>query len=101
MMLGGISDTEKPVTEELKMMLIRVQPEVLDEVRKSFNGPVVYLIPVSYESQMVAGVNYFVKYQLNESKVYYHVRIYKDLDNYLKVVRVSGPKTEADPIKYF
>jgi len=98
---GGITDEERPVTADEEALFAPLQPEIEAEVGKSMDGPIQSLVPQTYKSQVVAGVNYFVKYRVNESGVYYHARIYRDLEKQVHLVRISGPKTDADPIEYF
>jgi len=58
--------------------------------------------PLAFKTQVVAGINYFVKVRI--SNYIFHVRIYQRLPHENKapeVVRVIGPKSETEPIEYF
>jgi len=99
-MPGGISDNERPVTPEFRKQLLVVEPELKIKVAEQTNGPVSSLTPVAYKSQVVAGANYFVKYRIGDSDKYIHAKIYRDLQNNWELKKVSGIKTEADPIRF-
>jgi hypothetical protein len=100
-LVGGISDNEKAVTPELQKELKPIEPELKAKIEEEANGPVDSIEPIAYKTQLVAGVNYFVKYQLGSSDLYFHARIYRPLSGPIRLVKVSGPKTLSDPITYF
>jgi hypothetical protein len=102
-MPGGITDDEKSATPEFQAMLLPIMPEVRLRITAMSNGPVdeYEIVPISYKSQVVAGVNYFVKFTTGGSNPeYFHARIFRDLKRNLKLVKVVGPKKEEDPITY-
>lgn len=110
-MPGGITDTEKTVDSKLKQTLAPINTELLTKVdaiesesdnTEGYQQPT-EVVPVSYKSQVVAGVNYFVKYLIRPSGKYYHARIFRALGKNpeIKLVRIVGPKSENDPITYF
>jgi len=51
-------------------------------------------------TQVVAGVNYFVKIHLGDDE-YLHARIYKHFSEGPKLHGVQHPKTKDDPLVYF
>jgi len=51
-------------------------------------------------TQVVAGVNYFVKIDVGGGQ-YIHARIYKDLQQNLTLNSVQTGKSLGDPIQYF
>lgn len=58
------------------------------------------LKPVSYATQVVAGINYFVKIAVAEGE-YIHARIYRDLQRNVSVHSVQTDKSETDELAYF
>jgi len=102
---GGISNNEQPITRELATTFASVNTELLETVAAQSgvgsNGEKQTATPVAYKSQVVAGVNYFVKYHFMPADEYFHARIFKGLQGQVELVRVVGPKAEDDPIEYF
>jgi len=73
-----------------------VKPEIEAKAGRSFSE----LKPVSYATQVVAGVNYFVKLTSPEGH-FLHARIFRDLQSNVSVHSVQTDKTETDEITYF
>ncbi|XP_062594942.1 cystatin-A-like [Saccostrea cucullata] len=96
--VGGISQDARPVDQEIRELVDRVKGDILtqlpsNEERSMFE-------PISYKTQLVNGVNYFVKIQTGVNS-YIHVKIYS---NFRKTdVSLTGlevGKTAEDPINY-
>jgi len=112
-MPGGITDTEKVATEDVKSYVLETSPAIKKKAAAAFlssadgsgseqsqelfanDTP----IALSFKTQVVAGTNYFIKTKLG--KFCFHVRVYRDLKGNLSVSKVTGPVKETDPIKYF
>eukprot|EP00928_Gymnodinium_smaydae_P085884 TRINITY_DN6959_c0_g1_i1.p1 TRINITY_DN6959_c0_g1~~TRINITY_DN6959_c0_g1_i1.p1 ORF type:complete len:115 (-),score=26.44 TRINITY_DN6959_c0_g1_i1:86-430(-) len=56
--------------------------------------------PLSYKTQVVAGINYFVKVKVGAEKVV-HLRIYKHFSGSSQLSSVKTDCSETDPIEYF
>lgn len=109
--VGGISDDEKTPSDELKEIVKSLNAEIKSEALASFTGSdgeasslkehfrSASVVPLSHKTQVVAGVNYFVRTKIGD--YIFHVRIYRDLQRNASVTRVIGPKKESDPIGYF
>ena len=54
----------------------------------------------SYKTQIVAGINYFVKVEI-EDNTFIHLKIYKTLDNSSMLINYLYPLDINSPIKYF
>lgn len=54
--VGGVGD-EKPADDAVREVLQRVHSQVEKKVGKSFES----LKPIGYRTQVVAGMNYFIK----------------------------------------
>eukprot|EP01092_Planopodium_desertum_P006976 TRINITY_DN286_c0_g4_i1.p2 TRINITY_DN286_c0_g4~~TRINITY_DN286_c0_g4_i1.p2 ORF type:complete len:111 (+),score=32.22 TRINITY_DN286_c0_g4_i1:46-333(+) len=54
---------------------------------------------VSYTTQTVAGVNYFVK--VNVGSEHIHVRVFRDLSSHYSLHSAQHGKSATDPIVYF
>ncbi|CAM1154532.1 Uncharacterised protein r2_g4309 [Pycnogonum litorale] len=55
--IGGMSDTSTVLNDEVKGLVTQVKQAVEEKTGKTFD----VFVPVSYKTQTVAGVNYFVK----------------------------------------
>ena len=53
----------------------------------------------SFKTQVVAGINYFVKARLGDNV--FHARIYQDLNNGMCIHSIQKNKKLEDPIEYF
>lgn len=94
-MTGGIGEV-KEATEEVQSLLDQVKSDVEEAGGKTFET----FTAVSFKTQVVAGVNYFVKVKVGEGK-YIHVRIYKHFSGTVSFSSFQDDKTEEDPIEYF
>lgn len=98
MSCGGLGET-KAVTEEVK--------EICEQIRSKFETDLGRTFSVfeakSFKSQIVAGVNYFVKVHVGNDE-YIHLRIYKPLPHTGQPPSVAshqlGKKLENE-IEYF
>ena len=58
---------------------------------------------VSYKTQVVAGLNYFVKVAIDDGKEFVHLRVHRPLGDNPKPVLVSHQRSHSDEsaISYF
>ncbi|XP_070568092.1 cystatin-B-like [Ptychodera flava] len=97
-MAGGLKSPE-PATEEVQELLNGIKTEVEEKVGSKFD---VYAAKL-YSTQVVNGVNYFVKVYIGNDK-YIHVRFHQALPMAGSVVTLTAvqvDKAEADPLIYF
>ncbi|KAM9038234.1 cystatin-A [Sarcophilus harrisii] len=98
MMTGGLSEA-KSATPEIQ--------ELVDEIKPTFEGKnnkkYEEFKAVSYKSQVVAGVMYYVKVCLGNDE-YAHLKIYRPLphtEKPIELVDFQMGKTEDDEVTYF
>merc|ERR1711991_164565 len=97
-MVGGLSEIKKK-DDKVQKMINDLKKDIETKLEKQ-----VSLLEVhSYKTQVVAGVNYFVKVNLGENE-YIVVRCFEDLPhnkNSVKLIAIEKNKKESDPIDYF
>lgn len=94
-MVGGITEARE-VTEEVQELVKVVKGEVEKKLGKQFDTFKATL----FSTQVVSGVNYFVKVDIGDGK-FLHLRIYKHFSGTVTFTDLQEDKTEADPIVYF
>ncbi|KAM6310372.1 cystatin-A-like [Aegotheles albertisi] len=98
MMPGGLSET-KPATPEVQHIADEVQPQFESRVNRTCS----MFTAIIYRTQVVAGINYFIKVQVSEES-YVHIRVFKGLPHENQGLRLDGyqtGKTRDDPLTYF
>ncbi|XP_071955942.1 cystatin-A2-like [Antedon mediterranea] len=91
---GGMKGAEV-ATAEIQGFIDKVREEAEKEVGRSFEK---YEAKV-YATQLVNGVNYFVK--VNTGSNYVHMRLYKPFQGDVSFVTFQDNKTESDELAYF
>ncbi|XP_071818641.1 cystatin-A-like [Apostichopus japonicus] len=94
-MMGGITEA-KEVTEEVQDLVDQVKAEVESAAGTTFDT----FNATHYSTQVVSGVNYFVKVDVGNDK-FIHVRIYKHFQGNVTYSGFQDDKTKDDPITYF
>ena len=92
---GGISE-EKKKDNYIQNIVNKFKKNIEKEIKNKINKFEVH----SYKTQVVAGINYFIKIEL-DNKIFIHLKIYKTLDNHFSLTNYIHPKNENDLIKYF
>ncbi|XP_060092828.1 cystatin-A-like [Heteronotia binoei] len=98
MMPGGLTAC-KPATPEIQQLADKVKPQL--EARENQRYPV--FNAVEYRSQVVAGMNYFIKIDVGQGK-YVHLRVFEALPCNNGDISLAGyqtGKTASDPLNYF
>ncbi|XP_026716930.1 cystatin-A-like [Athene cunicularia] len=98
MMTGGLSDT-KPATPEVQHIVNQVKPQFESRV----NGTCDIFQAIVYRTQVVAGINYFIKVQVSNTD-YVHLRVFQSLPHENQgpsLVSFETGKTRDDPLTYF
>ena len=99
-MVGGYSDAKvfESVTAEEKSSVSDVISAIIPAlVSKGIDGS--SIVPISYSTQVVAGVNYLIKIQSNDQ--YFHVKINKPLPHTKKepfILAIELNKSLEDPL---
>ena len=97
-MLGGLSEI-KPVDTDIEIILKSVKSQLEEKLGKEL-----YMLKGdSYKIQVVAGVNYFIKAQIDENS-YIIIKVFRDLpnnDNPDKLVSVNVQVKREDNITFF
>nr|AET79741.1 cysteine protease inhibitor [Acanthamoeba castellanii] len=92
---GGLGNA-RPADDEVNLLVAGVKADLENKAGRTFAD----LKPVSYATQVVAGINYFVKIAVAEGE-YIHARIYRDLQRNVSVHSVQTGKSETDELEYF
>lgn len=82
------------------MLLGMVEPNLMN----FFDKPNAKLIPISYKTQVVAGLNYFIKAKLVEpsgEETYVHLAIYKNLSGQVQLTAYKMDVPEDAELTYF
>ncbi|KFV19494.1 Cystatin-A [Tauraco erythrolophus] len=95
MMPGGLSDTE-PATPEVQHIADEVKPQLESKLNKTYD----IFRAIQYRSQVVAGMNYYIKVQVADDD-YVHLRVYVRLPQENQGPTLEGfetGKTRDDPL---
>ena len=99
MMCGGMNPGEKVGDQQVQ----EIANQVKEELGRRSNGQFKYFEVVSYTTQLVAGVNYFMKIKVGPEE-YIHARVFVPLPFQNAPPEVSGVQTgkaKGDKIEYF
>jgi len=96
---GGVGG-EKAVDDEAIAALAHVRNQLLEKLGEPKDAKVEVL---SYNSQVVAGTNYFLKVSITSAKGAHvvHARVHQALTGEYTLHSFQGNKSRADPIAYF
>ncbi|KFW09172.1 PREDICTED: cystatin-A-like [Eurypyga helias] len=99
MMPGGLSET-KCATPEVQLIADKVKPQLENMENCTYD----IFEAIEYRSQVVAGVNYFIKVQVSETE-YVHLKVFEvlpspDNDGPILTGFQTG-KTRDDPLTFF
>jgi len=92
---GGLKPAQ-PCDADCQSLVLRVKAQIEAKTGENYTT----FNPVNYATQVVAGVNYFVKIDVGGGQ-YVHARIYKDLQQSITLNSVQTGKSRDDPIQYF
>ncbi|NXL83374.1 CYTA protein, partial [Alectura lathami] len=98
MMPGGLSET-KPATAEVQQIADEVKPQFESKENRACGR----FTAIEYRTQVVAGVNYFIKVQVSDDE-YIHLRVFQSLPHENQgpsLVSYQTGKTRDDPLTYF
>ncbi|XP_054858148.1 cystatin-B-like [Eublepharis macularius] len=99
MLCGAVSSEPKAATAETQQLVQAVKAEVEEKEGKSFD----VFSAVEFKTQMVAGINYFIKVQTGNDE-YIHLRIHKSLPHENKPPKLTSyqsNKGKLEELSYF
>ncbi|XP_064473000.1 cystatin-B-like [Ornithodoros turicata] len=94
--VGGLSQDIKQADDDVRSICEKVRPEVESRAGKAFSQ----FTPLHYKTQLVNGVNYFVKVQIGESE-YIHVRAHKSFQGEVTLWGHQENKSLQDELVHF
>lgn len=99
---GGVGDV-KQATVEVQQLADSVKPLVEQSVASHKKDKLHPYKAVSYKSQVVAGVNYFIKVEIDGGKEYLHLRVFRPLGDDSKPVlsRHQESHSQESELSYF
>uniref|UniRef100_A0A8C6GG22 Cystatin domain-containing protein n=1 Tax=Mus spicilegus TaxID=10103 RepID=A0A8C6GG22_MUSSI len=97
MIPGGLTEA-RPATAEVQEIADRVKAQLEEETNEKYE----IFKAVEYKTQVVAGVNYFIKMDVGGGS-FTHIKVFKDLSgkNNLELTGYQTNKTEDDELTYF
>eukprot|EP00928_Gymnodinium_smaydae_P012568 TRINITY_DN14558_c0_g2_i2.p1 TRINITY_DN14558_c0_g2~~TRINITY_DN14558_c0_g2_i2.p1 ORF type:complete len:224 (+),score=53.97 TRINITY_DN14558_c0_g2_i2:74-673(+) len=100
MRCGGTGD-ENPADDDVRQLIAPLKAEAQQKAQgQGMNAAFSEFEPLSYKTQVVAGMNYFVKVKVGPTS-YVHLRIYKHFSGASRVDGVKVGCTREQPIEYF
>ncbi|XP_002716862.1 cystatin-A [Oryctolagus cuniculus] len=84
MIPGGLTDA-KPATPEIQEMVNKFKTQLEEETNENYEE----FEAVEYKTQVVAGINYYVKVRVGEDR-YIHMKIFKPLPGQNQDLVLSG-----------
>ncbi|XP_004642251.1 cystatin-A [Octodon degus] len=99
MIPGGLSEA-KPATPEIQEIADKVKPQLEEKTNESYQE----FIAEEYKSQVVAGINYYIKIRVGDQS-YIHIKVFKPLpgqnEDGLELSDYQTGKTKDDELTGF
>ncbi|XP_002158618.2 cystatin-A1 [Hydra vulgaris] len=99
MSMPGGTTAMKDATDEVQHIIEKVKDQVLGKVNDALEN----YKAISFKTQVVAGVNYFIKVDIGNDR-YIHLKVFRPLpfDNEkFELHSVQEHKSKEDELKYF
>ncbi|XP_054164226.1 cystatin-A2-like [Oppia nitens] len=93
--VGGVGDSKVP-DDNVHDICQQIRKQVEDKSGKSFTE----FTPVSFKTQVVNGINYFIKVRVSDGQ-YVHVRSHKAFTGDITFANFVDNKTLEEEIEYF
>ncbi|XP_049730576.1 cystatin-A [Elephas maximus indicus] len=87
MMPGGLTEA-KPATPEIQQIANEVKPQLEQKTNETYKD----FEAVEYKTQVVAGVNYYIKVRIGDNN-YIHLKIFKSLPGENESLTLTGYQT--------
>lgn len=94
MKTGGLTNY-KNNDEEITKLLLSIKDQVEKELKKKIEDIEI----IGYKIQVVAGVVFYIKVKIIND--YHHLKIFKNINNSVKLLKFISGKKEDDEINYF
>ncbi|XP_060226315.1 cystatin-A-like [Meriones unguiculatus] len=96
MIRGGLSEA-KPATPEIQEIVDKIKPQLEEQTNEKYET----FKAVEYKSQVVAGINHFIKVDVGGGR-YIHVRAFSGInDPGFELSGYQADKTRDDDLTYF
>ncbi|XP_021534816.1 cystatin-B [Neomonachus schauinslandi] len=98
-MMCGAPTASQPATAETQAIADQVKPQLEEQENKKYAT----FKAVEFRSQVVAGMNYFIKVQVDNDE-FVHLRVFRSLPHENKPVALSSYQTNKarhDELAYF
>ncbi|XP_025719258.1 cystatin-B [Callorhinus ursinus] len=98
-MMCGAPTASQPATAETQAIADQVKPQLEERENKQYAT----FKAVEFRSQVVAGMNYFIKVQVDDDE-FVHLRVFRSLPHENKPVALSSYQTNKarhDELAYF
>jgi hypothetical protein len=92
---GGLGETIQK-DDFIQNIVNNYKKNIEDKLKNKINKFNVHY----YKTQVVAGINYFIKVEL-DNNIFIHLKIYKTLDNNFSLISYLHPQNKESPILYF
>ncbi|XP_075675575.1 cystatin-B-like [Dermatophagoides pteronyssinus] len=100
MMCGGLASESTEISDHVREMVKKFQPKI----EAKFGRKLERFEPVKIRTQVVAGINYFIKCHIGGDD-YVHIRIYEPLPCMAQEPELTAIHSELkkldDPLEYF
>lgn len=87
-MPGGLTEA-KPATPEIQEIANEVKPQLEEQTNETYEE----FKAIEYKTQVVAGINYFIKVQVGHNS-YIHMKIFKPLPQRSQSLTLTGYQTD-------
>lgn len=94
--VGGVGELKEP-NEAVVEILATIRPQLEDKLGKTFEE----YTPVHHKTQLVNGVNYFIKIRVGSDNDHIHVRVHKAFNGDITLHSIQENKTAQEEVDYF
>ncbi|XP_055480732.1 cystatin-A [Psammomys obesus] len=96
MVPGGLTEA-RPATPEIQEIADKIKPQLEEQTNEKYET----YEAVEYKTQVVAGINYFIKIHVGGGR-YIHVKAFRSVhDHDIELSGYQADKTRDDDLTYF